>query len=171
MLGDNLYVAWTGNFVRDEWLNALGRGANQAMPMVYLAQAEMAVLEGIFVPWHVLLGVGAVRTALFYHQHKDLMNKALQKVPTVIRLFNEFKTRYPGLWSKLMTTAGREILSNLPSCVTLRDAGFLLGRLIRGVNGLPQVTLGILLRIFTVTTTLVAATHLPAITARSSVSI
>jgi hypothetical protein len=65
-----------------------------------------------------------------------------------------------------MTTAAREIVTNLPSGVTAEDVAFFLGRVIKGVAGAgPELTIGALVKIVRTVALLVTATHLPGIAA------
>jgi hypothetical protein len=164
-IGDSLFESGTGMFILDEWLNAEVRAAAAAMPMVTLLKTEIALLTGIFVPWYILLGMTVAKIGLLYFRHKSLVNQALQQAPNVILLLNDFRTRHPLIFNKMMTTAAKTILVNLPFGVTAEDVGFFIGRVIRGVSGLPGVTLGAVLKIIIAVATIVGITHLPHITA------
>lgn len=164
-VGDRFYEWSTSLFIRDEWLTALGQGAARAMGMVYLAKIEMAFLQGLFVPWYILLGVSVAKAGLFYHNHKQQVDMAWQKTPAMIRLLNEFKTRYPTLFDKLLMSAARDLLFDLPSGVTGEDVAFFLGRVFKGVGGLPEITLGAVVHIIAKVAAIVTATHLPSMAA------
>jgi hypothetical protein len=172
-VGDNLYESWTSVFIFAEWLNALGRGAERATGMIYLAKAEMALLEGIFVPWYTALGLIPAKIAVFYIGHRNTVDRALKMAPKVLRLINEFKKRYPSLYKKIRNTLGKEILRDLPSGVTAQDIAFFIGRLICGFlipksaskllcrGNLTEVAWVPIIKLIAKTAILVSAVHLP----------
>jgi hypothetical protein len=164
-IDDRLYEYGTSDFIRAEYLNALSAGAARAMPMVYLAQAEAALLMGIFVPWYGMLGLTAAKIGLMYSTNKREFNVALQKAPVVLKLLQDFRRRYPTFFKKLMATAAREVLTDLPSGVGAEDVAFFLGRVIKGVAGLPDVTMGAVVKVVTSVALIVAGLHLPSIAA------
>jgi hypothetical protein len=166
-VGNNLYEWGTGSFVRDEWFNALSRGASQAMPMVYFAQVEVTFLTGLLVPWQIVLGMFVAKTAFFYSQHKALMQQAAKQSPKVMHLIMEFHRRCPTLFRKLSLTAGKDILVNFPRGVTAEDVAYFLGRVLGsyGIAGLPEATLGSVIKVVAEYAVFVAALHLPSITA------
>lgn len=167
LVGDELYEWDPGNFMRDVYLDAMSEGAKRAMGMVYLAKAEMALLSGIFVPWYLLLGVSAVKLGFFYSREKRTVDDALKQAPNVLRQLQEIRRAYPTLFNKMASSAAREILVNLPSGVTSEDVAFFLGRVLKGVGGLPDVTLGAVAKVAAKVAAIVTATHLPAVTAHA----
>lgn len=164
-IDDRLYEYGTSDFIRAEYLNALSAGAARAMPMVYLAKAETALLMGIFVPWYGMLGLTAAKIGLLYSTNKREFNVALQKAPIVLRLLQDLRQRHPTLFKKLMTTAAKEVLFDLPSGVGAEDVAFFIGRVIRGIAGLPDVTMGALVKLVRNVALMVAGLHLPSIAA------
>jgi hypothetical protein len=162
-----LYESGTASFLRDEWFGAAGRAVAQAELFIHLAQFEIALLSGLFVPWYLLLGVSVASLGLTYHSHRDAYNAALREAPAVIRQLKELRQRSPTLFDKLVTTAARDVLVNLPAGVTGEDVGFFLGRVVRGVEAAPAVTLGVVLKTTIKVGALVSATHLPKITAEA----
>ena len=133
--------------------------------MVTLVKAEIALLTPLFAPWFILLSLTVARTGLFYHQNKRLVDKAIDQVPNIIWLLNCFRSTHPLLFRKMMLTAGKTILTNLPSGVTAEDVAFFIGRVIKKGSGLPSVTLGTILRVVLVVAGIVALTHLPHVAA------
>jgi hypothetical protein len=168
MIGDRLYVWGTGNFIRDEWLNALSTGAQRASHWIPIAQAEMALIQGLIAPWYLLLGLTAAKIGLFYAGHKQQVDTAFQHAPTVLRGLQYLRQRHRRLFDKLLLTAGRDLVTELPSGVTGEDVAFFVGRVLKGVGGLPEVTLGAVLRVCATVAAIVTATHLPGITAHAA---
>jgi hypothetical protein len=166
-VGDQLYEWGTSSFLREEWFRAVGGAMAQAKAFVYLAQFEIALISGLFVPWYLLLGVSAASLGLTYYHNRDTYNTALKKAPQVLRLLQDLRARSPTLFKKLISTAAKDILSNLPSGVSGEDIAFFIGRVVRGVAGAPQVTLGAVLRTTVKVGLIVAGTHLPKVTAEA----
>lgn len=166
-IGDKLYKWRTDKFMTDEWINAISLGASRAMPMVTLAKAEIALLSGIFVPWYGMLGLSVAKIGLFYTKNKTQMDTALAQAPLIIEQFLYFKENYPTFFKMLTKTVARDLLYNLPSGVTLETVAFFIGRVLRGIGGLPQITLGAILRVTGIVAAIVTATHLPSIAAHS----
>src|SRR5262245_55427469 len=117
-IDDRVYEWGTGDFIRDEWFNALSRGAHGAEGMVTLAHIEFALLSGIFVPWYLLLGLSCARTGFFYVGHKAAVDAAMKQAPQVIDLLRDLRHRSPTLFNTLMKTAAKDLLMNLPSGVS-----------------------------------------------------
>jgi hypothetical protein len=166
---DNRLYEWnTSQFIRDEWLNSLSQGAKNAEGMVYLAKAEMALIVGFLVPWEIILGVGIAKTAIFYVEHKSDIHRGMQYSEKAISLILEIREKYPHLFNIFLRTALHDLLLSLPSGVSSEDVAFFLGRVLRGVGGLPEATFGTVLRITGRVAAIVTATHLPAIAARAA---
>jgi hypothetical protein len=166
-IGNCLYEWGTGSFIRDEWLNALSRGAARAMPMVYYAQVEVAFLTALFVPWQIVLGMFVAKTAFFYYRNKELVQRAARNSPKVMHLIMAFHRRCPTLFNKLCLSAGKNILVNFPRGVTAEDVAYFLGRVLGnyGIAGLPEVTLVPVLKVIGEYLLFVSALHLPSVTA------
>jgi hypothetical protein len=164
-IGDRLYEWGTGQFIRDEYLNALSAGAARALPMVHLAKAEIALLTGIFVPWYLMLGIGAAKLGFFYKNHQADVDEAFRLAPSVLKSLQELRIRHPALFNHLLKTAAREILVDLPRGITAEDVAFFLGRVIKGVGGLPEVTIGAVIKVAVVVAGIVTLTHLPGMAA------
>lgn len=164
-IGDRLYEWGTSQFVRDEYLNAMSVGASRAMPMVYLAQVEMALLQGIFVPWYLLLGLGVAKVGFFYKRNQREVDEVFRQTPTALRLLQELRQRHPKLFAQFTKTAVKEIVADLPAGVTGEDVAFFVGRVIKGAAGLPELALGSVVRLAATVGGIVAATHLPGIAA------
>ena len=165
-IDDRLYEWNTSAFVRDEYLSALSIGASRAAHWVTVAQVEIAVLSGIFVPWYVLLGVSCARAGLFYKANQQTVDQAFRQTPAVLKLLQDLRRRSPTLFATLAKSAAKEILTDLPSGVTAEDVGFFVGRVVRGAAGAgPDLTIGAILKIAGTVAALVTATHLPAMAA------
>ena len=90
-IDDRIYEAGTGEFIRDEWMNALSEGAKRASHWVTIAKVECALLSGILVPWYVLLGAACAKLGLFYATHKREVNTAMEWAPKVISLLQDLE--------------------------------------------------------------------------------
>jgi hypothetical protein len=134
-IGDGLYEWSTAAFIREEWFRAAGQAAAQAELFVKLAKVEIALIEGLLVPWYFLLGVSAAGLGLSIYHNRATYQAALDQAPRVIQLLRDFKERCPTLYKRLLTTAAKETLANLPSGVTAEDVAFLLGRIVGGMAG------------------------------------
>ncbi|NJM40843.1 MAG: hypothetical protein HC853_08755 [Anaerolineae bacterium] len=164
-IGDRLYEWSTADFIRDEWFNAVGRAGASAMPMIYLAKAEMALITGLFVPWYFLLGIGVAKVGLFYYMHRNQVNIAIQQAPRILSALSYLRQNHPTLFSKLLSSTAQEVLTNLPSGITGEDIGFFIGRVLRGIGGAPELTLGVVARTVAIVAAVVSATHLPSVAA------
>jgi outer membrane protein OmpA-like peptidoglycan-associated protein len=160
-IGHNLYESSTSMFLRAYWIDALAAGARRAEHWVVIAKVEIALLEGIFVPWYFLLGISAARLGVFYLTHRELMNTAIRQTPRVLRLLVEFHERYPVLFDHLAFNLGKELIVSIPQGIGAEDVAFFLGRLLHGAAGLPEVTLAAFVRLALKTAGLVALAHLP----------
>lgn len=167
-IDDRTYEWKTSDFIRDEWFNALSEGAKEASGMVTLAKTEFALVSGIFVPWYIMLGMACAKVGLFYAGNKSMVDTAIAQAPKVIELLRDLQKRAPTLFRKLMITAAKDLLMNLPSGVTAEDAAFFVGRIIKGAAGAaPDLTFGALIKIIGTVAALVTATHLPSIAAHT----
>jgi hypothetical protein len=168
MIGDRLYEWSTGDFIRVEFLDALGRGASRASHWVPIAQAEIALLQGLLVPWYLLLGIAAAKVCVIYTVHKTDCDRAFRLAPKVVETLSYLRSRHSQLFNKLAETAARDIITNLPAGVTAEDIAFFVGRVMKGVGGAPEVTLGVVTRIVATVAAIVTATHLPGIAAHAA---
>ncbi len=167
-IDDRIYEWGTSDFIRDEWFNALAAGAQRASHMVTLAKVEFAVMSGILAPWYVMLGMACAKVGLFYAGNKSAVDSSLAQAPSVIDLLRDLQRRSPTLFNKLMLTAAKDLLINLPSGVTAEDVAFFVGRVIKGAAGAaPDLTFGVLIKIVSVVAAIVTATHLPSIAAHA----
>ena len=163
-IDDRLYEWSTAKFIQDEWFNALATGASRASHWETIAKAEAALVCGIFFPWYVMVGITCAQMALLYFTHKKLVDDIFEKAPPVIAKLRELKQKYPEQYNRLWVTVARDLLTNLPSGVSLEDVAFFVGRVIKGAAAAPELTLRVLLKIIAITAPLVALTHLPSMT-------
>jgi hypothetical protein len=162
-IDDRIYEWGTSDFIRDEWFNALSEGAKRVSPMVTLAKMEFALISGILVPWYVLLGMACAKAGLFYAGNKSAVETSVKQTPQVINLLRDLQRRSPTLFKKLMQTAAKELLANLPSGVTAEDVAFFVGRVIKGAAAAPNLTFGALMKIIGTVGTIVTTTHMPSL--------
>lgn len=165
---DRLYE-WSLPFLaRDTNFIAFARGVTQAKLFIQLAKVEIALLSGLFVGICQLIVVSVVGLSLKYYAHREVFNSAVQKSPKAIRNLIELRRKYPVLFSSLIRAAAKDILTHLPEGVSGEDVAFFIGRVVKGVDGLPTVTIGTVIRVATQTAAIVSAAHLPAITAEAA---
>jgi outer membrane protein OmpA-like peptidoglycan-associated protein len=160
-IGHNLYKSSTSTFLRAYWIDAFSAGARRAEHWVVIANVEIVLLEGIFVPWYLLLGISAAKLGIFYLTHREVMNAAIRQTPRVLGLLVDFYQRYPVLFEHLAYTLGKQLIISIPRGVGAEDVAFFLGRLLRGAAELPEVTLMAFVRLALKTAALVALAHLP----------
>jgi len=174
-VGHNLYESSPYTFLRSFWFDALAKGAASASHWSTIAKVEFALLEGIFVPWYLLVGVSVAGAVLSYTAHKDQVDAALRQVPRVLRLLQDFYARYPRLFTKIAWSVAKEVFGDLPKGIEAEDIAFFLGRLVqrdwlRGATegGLlvESLTVRKFITVIARTAGLVAAAHLPKIAAR-----
>jgi hypothetical protein len=132
---------------------------------VPIAKAEMALITGILVPWYVLLGVSCARLTIFYTTNKDTVDRAYADGQRMLVLLEKLRAEHPALFNKLLSKAAHDVIAHLPEGITGEDVGFFLGRVIRGVDHLPEITLAAIIKTIAVVALLVSATHLPSVTA------
>jgi len=165
-IGHNLYESSTSTFLRAYWIDALSAGAKRAEHWVIIAKVEIALLEGIFVPWYLLLGISAAKLGLFYLAHREVVNAAIRQTPRILGLLDDFYQRYPVLFEHLAYNLGKQVFVSIPRGVDAQDVAFFLGRLLHGATELPEVTLTAFVRLALKSATLVALAHLPGAAAR-----
>jgi hypothetical protein len=167
-IGDRLYEMGTSAFLRDEYLYAMSMGAQKAAWLIPIAKAEMALLTGIFVPWYLMLGMFCAKTTAIYLEHKDQFAVVWKHGPKALSALQKLRSKHPTLFSSIVRKVATEVITNLPSGVTGEDVGFLIGRILRGVDGLPQVTVGALVKVAAKVTLIVGALHLPNVAAHAA---
>ena len=177
-VGDAFYEGNTAEFLQNEWLVAIGRGAQGAMPMVTLAQAEWDFIKGLIGPWYLNAALTAAQLALLYHDHRELFNNVISNTGPAMQALNDLRQSCPRIFNKLLRATSR-IWSNLPSGITMGDIAFWIGRLIHGTVGLasrlpsaapfvPSVTLRPLMRMAAQTTAFVGVLHSPSIVSHAA---
>lgn len=161
-IGDKTYEWSTGEFVRDEWLNALSKGAKSAAHWEGVAKVEYALLTGLFVPWYFLLGVSCAKVTALYIENKPLVREAMQGGRKALELLSDLRRRSPTLFNKMMLSAAKQFIFNLPSGVTAEDVAFFIGRIVKGIRDeTGRLALKTLIKIVAVVAALVTATHAP----------
>jgi hypothetical protein len=107
--------------------------------------------------------MACAKAGLFYSGNKSAVDTAMKLTPQVINLLRDLQRRSPTLFKKLMQTAARELLVNLPSGMTAEDVAFFIGRVIKGAAAAPSLTFGALMKIVGTVGTIVTVTHLPSL--------
>jgi hypothetical protein len=132
-VGNNYYEWSTSDFIREEWFIAEAKAVGQAEFIIRLAKIEIALLQGLLVPWYILLAVSAAGLGLNIYHRRDLYASAIDQAPLVLQLLGDIRERCPTLYSLLRKTILDDMLANLPAGITAEDIAFLLGRLIRNM--------------------------------------
>lgn len=169
-IDDRLYEWSTAAFVQEEWLAAMSKGMKSAEMWCEIAQVEVALICGLFVPWYLLLGMSCAKVGLFYAGNKQSVDKAIDSAPKAINLLLRMKKKYPTLFKKLTANTTREIVSELKQGhgVTAEDVAFFLGRVVHGVTEAPEVTIGMIIKITSKVGFLVTLSHAPGIVAHAA---
>lgn len=160
---DRLYLFGTQAFIRDENFIAMARGVKSAEWFVTVAQFEVTFLIGIFVPFYLLLGLTAGKSAIIYYSHKKEFDLAFKYAPRIIINLIHLREKHRTLFNKIAFQSLKEVINNLPSGITNEDIAFFLGRCIKGAAGLPDIALRPLLKVIIKTALAVSFTHLPSV--------
>ena len=123
MVDDRLYQEKTATFVRGHYFETASKAARSAMPMVVLAQYEIAFLTSALVPWYFALGVSGAALGLFYKSNRALVDSAIENTRTVMQLMSEVKGHAPVLYDVLMGRVWQQVAEGLgKSALTAEDA-------------------------------------------------
>ncbi|MDB4975002.1 MAG: hypothetical protein JWN48_3343 [Myxococcaceae bacterium] len=166
-VGDRIYEWSTSNFVRDEYLTAISRGAMRADGMVTLAKAEFQFFLGLFAPAYIVLGLTCAKVMMFHRAHRREFRLVSEHLPQVIAQIQALKARYPKLYDRILRQVGSAVFEHLPDGIGAEDVAFWLGRIIRGVAGAPELTIAAFARVVGMVTLLVSVTHAPMVTAHA----
>jgi hypothetical protein len=144
-VGDQLYECGTAGFVQDRWPNLKGRWS-QDLPVVYLSHAEASLLQSLFVPWYMVLGMDAAAVGLFYSENRSALESALGESPYVLQMLIECRRRYTRLFDSLpVTTDAGLTMTALPFNLASENVALFIARAIRSSS--PGKTLGAVRRI------------------------
>ncbi|HKG20760.1 MAG TPA: hypothetical protein VKC34_02585 [Blastocatellia bacterium] len=142
--GENFYESPTDVFVRNEWLPALSRGRGR---IVHLTPEEIAVVSGLFMSWRLFLRLSAARVALLYHENRSLMEVALRQTPPVLKLLALMRRAYPSLFAELASSEAGFVLSAFRTGGETESPASFIARALNRAGGLPEQTLGKVLRV------------------------
>jgi hypothetical protein len=164
-IDDRLYEWSTSDFIREEWIAAEQKGMRSAKDWVVIAQIEMALLSGMFVPWYILLAATCAQVGLFYAGNKQNVDLAMKQGGKVIEKLRKLHRDCPKLFRVLETRVAREVWTELKQGhgIEAKDIAFFIGRVIKGVSSTPQLTLTAFFKIVTQVGSLVSLTHSPGI--------
>jgi hypothetical protein len=168
MIDDRLYEMGTSAFLRDEWLNAMSAGASKAAWLIPIAKAEMALLTGMFVPWYLLLGVGCTKCAAMYLEHKKEFALVWEHAPKALGALQDLRKKHRTFFNLVIRKIAADTFSHLPEGVTGEDVGFFVGRLLHGVDGLPEVTVAAVAKVAANIAWKIALLHLPGVTVHAA---
>jgi hypothetical protein len=119
--GNDVWEAYTPDFVRDIYLTALARGAAEAEWLIPLAQAEFALIEGFLLPWWAMLGLTVLEGLAFYNDHHKEIHKAITVLLELNDLRADFRERYRTLHDKILKEALWEAVVHMPEGIGLED--------------------------------------------------
>ena len=165
---DRLYEMGTAAFIRDEWLNAMAAGAQKAAWLIPIAKAEMALLAGLFVPWYLMLGVACAKTTAIYVDHKDQFAVIWKHAPKALEALQKLRREHSTFFNKILCRIAHETFTHLPEGVTGEDVGFFVGRVLHGVDGLPEVTIGAVIKVTASVAWKITLLHLPNVTVHAA---
>lgn len=167
-IGDRLYEMGTAAFLRDEWLNAMSVGMQKAAWLIPIAKAEMALLAGFFVPWYLMLGVACAKTTAIYVEHKDQFAVVWKHGPKALAALQKLRREHGTLFNKILCRIAQDTFTHLPDGVTGEDVGFFVGRVLHGIDGLPEVTIAAVIKVTASVAWKIALLHLPNVTAHAA---
>lgn len=166
-IDDRLYQMGTQAFLRDEWLNAMSAGARRATWLAPIIEAEIALLSEIIVPSYLLLGLSCAKSTVIFSNHRAELEIIWEHGPKALAALQQLRRDHATFFSTIIRKIIHDVAVNLPKGVRGEDVGFLIGRVIKGVDGLPEVTLGAMAKTAAKVTPLVTLTHLPAVAAHA----
>jgi len=150
---DRVYEWNTGLFIRDEWMGCLEQAGKSALGWVVIAKFEMALLTAVIAPLWMVLAMPAAKAGLFYARNQEACSVAMANALPALKLFDKWRNKYPTFWRKLKSKVGRTIWNEFKHenvrLITAEDAASFIAGILKGLDGPPQVTLGIVLRIIT----------------------
>jgi len=167
-IGDRLYEMGTAAFLRDEWLNAMSAGMQKAAWLIPIAKAEMALLAGFFVPWYLMLGVACAKTTAIYVDHKEQFAVVWKHAPKALEALQKLRREHPTFFNKIMSKVAHDTFTHLPDGVTGEDVGFFVGRVLHGIDGLPEVTIGAIIKVTASVAWKITLLHLPNVIAHAA---
>ncbi len=155
---DMLYTLPSQKFVEQLWPTPT-TPINQEKREVVLAQDEREVLQSIFVPWYVTLGLSLANIGLFYSRNRDTLERSLCLAPALLQILNTCRYRYHKLFMPIpsSTDAGFAI-NNLPLKCSREDIAYFIAQLLKIPTKPPEKTLGALERVVANTIAIVLKT-------------
>jgi hypothetical protein len=165
--GNDVWEAYTPDFVRDLWMTAFVDGVKRAEWLLPIAKAEMALIEGFLGPWYVMLGLGVLEAVHFYDEHRS----QLKQTATALKVLNDaraqLKQRYPTLHDRVLAEALKDAVFAMGEGIGLDDIAYLVGRVL-GTQGLlgkhiagVEITLKVVAKIVAEYAVLIAILHGP----------
>lgn len=154
---DMLYSLPAQKFIEQHWPTPT-TPVNQEKNEVVLALDEREVLQNIFVPWYVTLGMSLAKIGLFYSRNRDTLERALYLAPALLQILNTCRYRYHKLFMPIpsSTDAGFAI-KGLPLKCSREDIAYFIARLLK-TSKPPEKTLGSVERIVSNTVAIVLKT-------------
>jgi hypothetical protein len=138
-VGDRLYEQPLAEFIRDEYLIALGEGAARAAWIIPLYRLEMTFAMALVAPMWAMVVMGAAKTLIFYVNHQNEVDQAFDVLPKVIREMIWIREHAPEYFDRVMSFVARELIRSIPDGITSEDVAYFLGRLIHGFSELGSV--------------------------------
>jgi hypothetical protein len=155
---DMLYTLPSQKFIEQHWPTPT-KPINQEKRELVLAQDEREVLQNIFVPWYVTLGMSLANIGLFYGRNRDTLERSLCLAPALLQILNTCRYRYHKLFMPIpsSTDAGFAI-KGLPLKCSREDIAYFIAKLLKSSTKPPEKTLGAVERIVASTIAVVLKT-------------
>jgi len=169
--GQDIFEAYTPDFVRDIWLTSLSKGAAAAEWLIPLAKAEFALITALLAPWYLVGGISFAQAIAFYLEHRAEVNLAMSLMRKTWSAWKTFETTCPALAKQLKSWGWKQVVDNAPKGIELEDIAYFVGRVIgsQGLVGKIEAGVKVTAWVFTKVTleyaVLVTALHAPKIVA------
>ena len=169
--GQDIYEAYTPDFVRDIWLTSLSKGAAAAEWLIPLAKAEFALITALLAPWYLVAGISFAQAIAFYVEHRAEVNLAMSLMRKAWSSWQVFEAACPVLAKQLKGWGWKQVVENAPKGIELEDIAYFVGRVIgsQGLVGKIEEGVKVTVWVFTKVTleyaVLVTALHAPKVVA------
>lgn len=157
-VGNQLYVLPTERFIKQYWSTSTTPAFTQSSRL-RLAQDEREILQSIFVPWHITLGMSAASIGLFYATNRAILEQTLHLAPALLQILNTCRYRYHKLFMPIPSSTDAGVaINNLPLRCTREDTAYFIARLLKNATKTPKRTLGAVQNIVANTIAIVVTT-------------
>ncbi|HEU5133900.1 MAG TPA: hypothetical protein VFU13_02035 [Steroidobacteraceae bacterium] len=170
IMGNVLYTQPTGDFIRDQYLAAMGTGGAKAAWLETVGQAQMVfftAFAGGFIGVAATIAaitVGIGKTAASYSKHRNEVHQAAAQIGPILTGLAYIATNCPVLFKIMAKNAPSVLKPN----ITANDAAYFLGQFLGGIAGAPQVSISVVAFALAKALTLTDLLRGPMLTVRGS---